>query len=81
MFVQFSKVIYKTYCAVFLWYKKFCCAPLGAFNFIYDLKILKSIEFLFERDFMYAWNRERFPMIWFYIWFKFNIIGLNMPCA
>ena len=44
-------------------------------------KILKKYESLFEREFMYAWNRERFSMIWFRIRFKFNIIGLTMPCA
>ena len=50
---------------VFPRYKKFCCAPLGAVNFLYNLKILESIEFLFEREFIYAWNRKRFSMIWF----------------
>ena len=64
-----------------LWYKKCWCAPLGAVNFLYYLNILESIEFLFEREFMYAWNRERFSMIWFRVWFKFNIIGLTMSCA
>ena len=78
---QFSEVRDKTYCAVFLWYYKCRCAPLGAVNFLYDLKILESIEFLFECEFMYAWNSKRFPMIWFCIWFKFNIIGLTMSCA
>ena len=81
MFVQFSKVKDKTYCAVFIWYKKCWRAPLGAVNFLYDLKSLKLIDFLFEREFMYAWNRKRFYMIWFCIWFKFNIIGLMMLCA
>ena len=81
MFVQLSEVRDKTYCAVFLWYKKCSCAQFGAVKFLYYLKILEPIEFLFEREFMYAWNRERFPMIWFCIWFKLNIIGLTMPCA
>ena len=57
MFVQLSEVRDKTYCAVFLWYKKCRCTPLGAVNFLYYLKILESIEFLFEREFMYACNR------------------------
>ena len=34
-------------------YKKFWCAPLGVVNFFYDLKILESIEFLFESEFMW----------------------------
>ena len=63
----------------FLCYKKGWCAPLGAVNLLYNLKSLESIEFLFEREFTYAWNRKRFSMIWFCIWFKFNIIGLTMP--
>ena len=65
----------------FPWYKKCWRAPLGAVNFLYCPKIREQIEFLFERKFMYAWNRERFSMIWFCIWFKFNIIGLTMTCA
>ena len=81
MFVKFYKVIDKTYCAVFLWYNKCLRSPLGAANFIYDLKSLESVEFLFEREFMCAWNRKIFSMIWFHIWFKFNIIGLIIPCA
>ena len=81
MFVKFSEVRNKTYCDVFLCYKKRWCAPLGALNFIYDLKSLKPIEFLFRPDFIYAWNRKWFSMKWFYIWFKFIIMGLNMPCA
>ena len=48
-------------------------------NELYTL--FKNYEFLFEREFMYAWNRERFSMVGFRIWFKFNIIGLAMPCA
>ena len=66
---------------VFPRYKKCWCAPLGVVNFLYDLKILKSIKLLFEREFIYVWNRKRFSMIWFCIWFKFNIIWLTMPCA
>ena len=57
---QISGVRDKMHCAVFLWYKKCRCAPMGAVNFLYDLNILKYIEFLFERDFMYAWNRKGF---------------------
>ena len=38
---------------VFPLYKKCWCAPLGAVNFLYNLKILKLIEFLFEREFMW----------------------------
>ena len=38
---------------VFPQYKKCWCVPLGAVNFIYNLKILKSIEFLFESEFMW----------------------------
>ena len=34
-------------------YKKCWRAPLGAVNFLYNLKILESIEFLFEREFMW----------------------------
>ena len=61
MFVKFSEVRDKTYCAVILWYNKCRCAPLGAVNFLYYIKILESIEFLFEREFMYARKRKRFP--------------------
>ena len=81
MFVKFSKVRDKTYCAVFLWYKKFWRAQLGVVDFIYDIKSLDLIEFLFEREFMYVWNRKWFPMIWLCIWFEFNIIGIAMACA
>ena len=77
----FSKVRYKTYCAISLWDNKCQHAALGAVGFLYDIKILKLIEFLFERDFMYAWNRKLFSMICFCIWFKFNIVGITMPCA
>ena len=38
---------------VFTWYKKFWCAPLGAVNFLYNLKVIESIKFLFEREFMW----------------------------
>ena len=38
---------------VFPRYKKCWCAPLGAGNFLYDLKILELIKFLFEREFMW----------------------------
>ena len=33
--------------------KKRWCASLGAINFLYNLKILELIEFLFEREFMW----------------------------
>ena len=69
------------YCAVFTWCKKCWLAPLGSYSFIYDIKSLKSIEFLFEYEFMYAWNRKMFSIIWFCIWFKFNILGLTIPCS
>ena len=81
MFVKLSKGRDKIFCAVFLWYNKCWRATLGAVNFPYDLKSFKLIEFLFEREFMYAWNRKRFTMIWLCIWFTFNIIGLTMSCA
>ena len=56
--------------------------PLGISNLDVSMtKSLDSIEFLFGREFMYAWNRKTFSLIWFCIWFKFNIIGITMPCA
>ena len=51
------------------------------FDLLYDLKSLELIDLLFERECMYAWNRKRFSMIWFCIWFRFNSIGLTIPCA
>ena len=63
MFVQISDVKDKTYCAVFVWYKKCRCAPMGVVKFLYDLKILEYIKFLIEREFMYAWNREKFSIM------------------
>ena len=59
----------------------FCYGFKIGFLYIYYPKILELIEFLFEREFVYAWNRESFSMIWLCIWFKFNIIGLTIPCA
>ena len=47
MFVEFSKVIDKPYYAVFLWDEKFRRAPLGAVDFLDDIKGLELIEFLF----------------------------------
>ena len=70
MFVKFSKIIDKMYCAVFIWYKKCLHSPMGEVNFVYNLKSLDSIEFLFEHEFMYARNRKWFSMIWFCIWFR-----------
>ena len=81
MFVDFSKVIDKKYCAVFIWYKKCWRAPLGAVEFLDYINVLESIEFLFEREFMYACIRKWSYRIWFCIWFRFNILGLTMPCA
>ena len=69
------------YCAVPLWDEKCWCAPWGAVDFPDNIKGLNSIELLFEREFMYVWNRKLSSMIWFCIWFKFNIIGITMPCA
>ena len=60
MFVQFSEFRDKTYCAVFPWYKKFRCAPLGAVKFIYDLKILELIMFLFELTFKQELDRLKY---------------------
>ena len=47
----------------YLWYNKLWRFPLGAVNFLYEINSLKSIEFLFEREFMYVWNRKIFYMI------------------
>ena len=68
-------------CAVFLWDEKCRRAPLGVVKFLDDIKGLESIELFFEREFVYSCNRKWFSMIWFCIWFKFNIIGLTMPYA
>ena len=32
-------------------------------TFFMTFKILESIKFLFEREFMYAWNRKRFSIM------------------
>ena len=46
------------YCAVFLWDEKCWRAPLGAVDFLDEINSLELIQLLFEREFMYAWNRK-----------------------
>ena len=42
------------YCDVFICYRNFQRTPLGAVDFIYDIRSLELIKFLFECDFMFA---------------------------
>ena len=56
-FFELFKVRDKTNCAVFIWDEKCRRTPLGAVDFLDDIKGIESIKFLFEREFMYAWNR------------------------
>ena len=46
---------------VFPQYKKCWCAPLRAVNFLYDLKILKSTEFLFHGN-LGTWHGKTYDI-------------------